>query len=194
MSAEGLRPGVRLLAARNLMVDRLTAEIAGAFASEGIESLVLKGPVLAEWLYPGEVRPYGDSDLLIAPDDWPRAVGVLKRLGFHNYLEPMGHPRMESFAGTAFLRGGDNLDLHCTLHGLEGSPDLIAASLMATAERQVIGRAELRVPGRAALLLHVGLHAAQHSHSKPIEDLRRSIERADERLWSQALELARACD
>jgi len=194
MSAHGLPPALRLLAARSLRVDQLTAEIAGAFAAEGIESLVLKGPALAEWLYPGEVRPYGDSDLMITPGDWQRAVVVLERLGFHNYLESLAHPRMESFASTAFLRGEDNLDLHCTLHGLEGSPGSIAAALMASAERQLIGGAELRVPGRAALLLNVGLHAAHHPHGKTVEDLRRAIGHADERLWWQALEQARAFD
>jgi len=45
--------------ARNFAVDALTAEVVGAFDREEIETLVLKGPVLARWLYPGEVRPYG---------------------------------------------------------------------------------------------------------------------------------------
>jgi putative nucleotidyltransferase-like protein len=194
MSAGGLPPALRVLAARNLTVDRLTAEIAGAFTAEKIESLVLKGPALADWLYSGEVRHYGDSDLMVLPEDWQPAVGVLERLGFQNYLEPMAHPRMESFAGTAFLRGEDNLDLHCTLHGLEGSPELIVSSLMAGAERQVIAGAELRVPSRAALALHVALHAAHHSEGRPIEDLRRAVAIADERLWQEALAQARAFD
>ncbi len=60
----------------------LTAEVASAFASEGIGTVVLKGPVLARWLYPGEVRPYVDADLMVAPDDRARTVSVLKRLGF----------------------------------------------------------------------------------------------------------------
>jgi hypothetical protein len=155
---------------------------------------VLKGPALAEWLYPGEVRPYGDSDLMVMPDDWQPAVAVLEGRGFKNYLEPMAHPRMESFAGTAFVRGEDNLDLHCTLHGLEASPELIVSTLMAGAERQAIGGAQLRVPSRAALLLHVALHAAHHSDGRPIEDLRRAIVLADEQLWSLALEQAQAFD
>ena len=194
MSAEGLNPADRLQAAHNLMVDHVTAEVAGAFASAGIESLVLKGPVLAEWLYAGEVRPYGDSDLLVAPTDWDRAVGVLERLGFEKYLNPLSHPPIESSTATAFLRNHDNVDLHRTLHGLEGKPDLVAASMMAGAERQLIGGAELRVPDRPALLLNVGLHAAHHAEGRPIEDLRRAIVQADERLWGQALEQAQTFD
>ena len=71
--------------ARNFAVDALTAEVAGAFGREGIETLVLKGPVLSRWLYPGEVRRYVDSDLMVAPGNRARAVGVLERLGFVEY-------------------------------------------------------------------------------------------------------------
>jgi len=193
-TALGLDPALRLVAARNLVVDQVTADVARAFAAEGIETLVLKGPVLAAWLYAGEVRAYGDSDLLIEPDDWPRAVAVLERLGFSKYLDPRTHPPIESSVATEFLRGNDNVDLHRTLQGLEGDPRLVAASLMAIAGRQGIGRVELKVLDRADVLLNVGLHAAHHGKGKPIEDLRRAIVLADEPLWWHALERARKFD
>ena len=194
MTVPGLAAALREQAVRNLMLDQLAAEVAGALAAEGIASLVLKGPVLAEWLYPGEVRPYGDSDLLIAPADWKRAIAVLERLGFEEYRDPTIHPPLPSAAATEFLRGRDNLDLHQTLPGLEGDPSVIAASLRARAERQVIGGAELRVPDRVALLLNVGLHAAHHGKGKVVEDLRRAIAQADEHMWRAALGLAREFD
>ena len=194
MTTQGLPPRMRALAAHNLMVDRLTAEVAGAFAAEGIESLVLKGPALADWLYHGEVRPYIDSDLMVSPADWRLALAVLERLGFQKYLDPTAHPPIESVAATEFLRGSQNLDLHRTLPGLEGSPEVITTSLMASSECQVIGGAELRIPGRAALLLNVGLHAAHHARGKSVDDLRRAIAQADEHLWWQALEQAREFD
>jgi hypothetical protein len=43
------------------MIDRLTAEVAGAFDDAGIDFLVMKGPVIASWLYPAEVRPYASA-------------------------------------------------------------------------------------------------------------------------------------
>jgi hypothetical protein len=194
MSAADEERVVRMLAVRNLAIDLLAAEIVAAFDREGIASLVLKGPVLAAWLYPNELRPYGDADLMVAPGDWERAVGVLGRLGFADHLGPLEHPRMESFASTAFLRGEDNLDLHCTVHGLDGDPGQIWESFLAGSEKEEIGGTELRVPGRAALALHVGLHAAHHVEGKPLEDLRRAIGRADEDTWRGALELARRLD
>jgi hypothetical protein len=53
---------------RNFAVDALTVKAAGAFGREGLETLVLKGPVLARWVYPGEVRPYIDCRLSAAQD------------------------------------------------------------------------------------------------------------------------------
>jgi putative nucleotidyltransferase-like protein len=194
VSSQGLHPVLRPYAVRNLLIDRLTAEVAGAFAAEGIETLVLKGPVLAEWLYPGDVRPYGDSDLMVAPERWEQAVGVLGRLGFADHLAPLAHPRMESHASTAFLRGADNLDLHCMLHGLEGDPEAVWGALIAGAATQIIGGAELCVPGRAALLLHIGLHAAHHAEGKALEDLRRAIAQVDGQIWREAVALGRTHD
>jgi Uncharacterised nucleotidyltransferase len=180
--------------ARNFAIDALTAEVAGAFGREGIQTLVLKGPVLAKWLYPGEVRPYNDSDLMVAPQNRARAVGVLERLGFVEDRPWVPTPLSVGIGGTEFSRGGVMVDLHCRLPGLAGDPDAIWDRFAASAERQVIGGVELRVPDRDTVLLHVVLHAAQHAHlgdGKPLEDLRRALAVVEWAEWSSALELAR---
>jgi hypothetical protein len=181
--------------ARNFAVDVLTAEVADAFDREGIETLVLKGPVLAKWLYPDEVRPYADSDLMVAPESWTRAVGVLERLGFVEYLPWMPTPLSMDIGRTTFNRDGGIVDLHRQLPELDGDPHAIWGCLSAGAERQVIGGIELRVPDRDTVLLHVVLHAAQHANlvdSRTLEDLRRALARVEESKWSSALELAHA--
>ena len=173
----------------------LTAEVAGAFGRDEIGTLVLKGPVLAKWLYPGEVRPYSDSDLMVAPANRTRAGSVLERLGFAEHSPWMPTPLSMDLGRTTFNRGGVMVDLHCQMPGLEGEPDAIWGCLDASADRQVIGGIELRVPHRDAVLLHVALHAAQHANladGRPLEDLRRALARVDESNWSSALELARA--
>jgi hypothetical protein len=182
--------------ARNFAVDALTAEVAGAFGREGIETLVLKGPMLARWLYPGEVRPYVDCDLMVAPRNRARAVGVLERLGFAKHCPWMPTPLSLDPGGTAFNRPGEGMvDLHCRLPGLDGDADAVWGRLAAGADRLVITGVELRVPDRDTVLLHVVLHAAHHADladGKPLEDLRRALARVEESQWSSALELARA--
>src|ERR1700709_2465981 len=182
---------MEMLALRNLAIDRLAAQISAVFAESGIESVVLKGAVLAAWLYPGEVRPYGDADLLVPPERWQDAVAVLEGQGFSDRLAPMAHPRMESFNSTAFLRGEENLDLHCAIHGLEAGPEAIWSAFSAGATSPESGGATVRIPNQPALLLHVALHAAPHTEAKPLEDLRRALVIADEGLWGAAWELAR---
>lgn len=177
-------------------IDATTAEVASAFGIEGIETLVLKGPVIAKWLYPGEVRPCSDSDLMVAPGDRARAVDVLERLGFTEHL-PYRPIRLSlDPGGTPFNRSGIFVDLHCQLPGLKGDPDAVWGRLAASADRQVIGGVELRVPDRDTALLHVVLHAAYHANlvdGNPREDLRRALARVEESKWSNALALARAC-
>ncbi len=194
MSAECLDPSFQL--ARNFAVDALTAEVASAFTGEGIGTVVLKGPVLARWLYPGEVRPYVDSDLMVAPENRARAVSVLERLGFAEHCAWMPTPLSLDPGGTAFnRRGGGIVDLHCQLPGLDGDPAAIWGRLAASAERQVMAGVELRVPDRDTVLLHVVLHAAHHANQvdgKPLEDLQRALALVGEAEWWRALELARS--
>ena len=158
--------------------------------------VVLKGPVLARWLYPGEVRPYVDCDLMVAPENRARAVSVLERLGFMEHLPWMPVPLSLDPGGTAFNRPGEGMvDLHCQLPGLDGDPDAIWSRLAANAKRQMIAGVELLVPDRDMVLLHVVLHAAHHANQvdgKPLEDLRRALALVEEAGWSSALELARA--
>lgn len=78
---------------RKLAIDRLSVEIVTAFGSRGIKTPLLKGAVLGEWLYPGEVHPYYNSALMIAPGDRARSVRVLERLGFQEYRPWMPSPR-----------------------------------------------------------------------------------------------------
>ncbi len=134
-------------------IDALTAEVAGTFGREGIETLVLKGPVLAKWLYPGEVHPYIDSDLMVAPENRARAVGVLERLGFVEHCPWMPTPLSLDIGCTEFNRGGGIVDLHYRLQRLDSDPDAIWGRLAASTERQVIGGVELCVPDRDTVLL-----------------------------------------
>jgi len=65
---------------------RLTAElfrILERFASEGIATLVIKGPVLAVQAYGDPaIRSYGDLDLLVRQADIRRATELMSAAGY----------------------------------------------------------------------------------------------------------------
>lgn len=177
-----------------LAIDTVTAEVIGAFEALGIDVLLVKGPVIGSWLYVGEVRPYTDGDLLVAPANWDRAVALLEEMGFQDYLRPLEHPRMESQAGTGFLRGGHSVDLHSTLSGLRADPEQVWRTLWATSETQEVGGRTVHVPDRAAVLMHIALHVLHHVEGKPLDDLARAIDIASDEDWRAAAGLAARLD
>lgn len=179
------------LTARLLLVDCLTAEVVRALARESIDCMLLKGPVIGEWLYPDAIRPYGDSDLLVPAVDWERALEVLRACGFRDYLGSLEHPRVDSAVSKPFIRGADNVDMHRSIDGLEAAPEEVWKALWGDALPQRVGGESVPVPARPAILMHIALHAAHHhSAQKPAEDLRRGIAAASLELWREAAELA----
>ncbi len=60
------------------------AEILLLLRSRDVKAVTLKGPVLAERIYPEpHQRLSGDLDLLVAPADLYRAIGLLESIGYH---------------------------------------------------------------------------------------------------------------
>ena len=187
-----------LAAARVIAVDRVTAEVAVALDRAGVDWMLLKGPALAHALYGvGEVRSYGDTDVLVDPRQRPLAIPVLQEAGFkapppaayRDRIEPHGiHLRRE--------RDGANVDLHRTLPLVRVDPAAVWDALRAGADRMTVAGAEVNVPSRPALAFHVALHAAHHgtSGSAVHEDLRRALAAFGEDVWRGAHELARHLD
>ena len=183
-----------MLTAWALYVDRLTAELADAFERREIACILLKGPVVARWLYDdGSVRSYSDCDLLVAPDQIPAAQRLLAELGFHDTASPLGHPRLDSHE---WRRGEHRVDLHSTLIGIRASPRAVWETLSPLCETTVVGGAPVQVLNVPARALHVVLHAAQHGRAepKPLEDLRRALEIVPESTWLDVAALARRLD
>jgi hypothetical protein len=68
---------------RSLQMERQLREIIEAFKQDGVQVLVLRGPALAFSLYPDPaMRPSGDLDLLVLPEQVVRARGILEGLGY----------------------------------------------------------------------------------------------------------------
>lgn len=172
-----------------LAVDAVTAEIVGAFEEAGVDSLLLKGPSVAEWLYENrDERPYIDSDLLVDPDAVPAARATLRKSGFRQEFGPLGHPGMGHSPSYAWRRDGLIVDLHEALSGANADPRRTWAALRERSVELAIGGRPVRVLGESARLVLVALHAAHHGPGRagPLEDLRRALDLAGDEDWAAA--------
>jgi hypothetical protein len=159
----------------------------------GIEAILLKGPTLARWLYDHvSMRPYVDSDLLVPPGEIGRAEEILGSLGFeHAPLDDIPHDL--PWHAHAWVRGRDgaSLDLHRTLIGPAAEPGVVWSVLSGQTERMEVAGTEVNVLVKPARALHVALHAAQDGGlAKPLEDLRRAVDRLPVAGWEEARALA----
>ena len=85
-------------------------EVLTALAARGIDPLVLKGSALAYEIYGApELRPRGDTDLLIRAGDLERTREALRDLGF---TENPGSGDEHGVRQTLFLRGPHTYDVH----------------------------------------------------------------------------------
>ena len=189
-------------AAQTLAVDAVAATVVGAMRQDGIEPVLLKGPVLAQWLYGDhEVRGYCDADVLVAPDAQLRAERVLTQLGFKRYVrewEPRARRIMLHDATWVRDSDGGIIDLHRTLPGVRHvSPERAWACLAPhTIEWEMPSPGgTVRVLDESARALLVALHAGHHlsgeeAWAPPLGDLERAVERLPDDIWAQAADLA----
>jgi Uncharacterised nucleotidyltransferase len=180
----------RALAA--LRLDAVIVEAIDALTAGGAEPILLKGPVIAGWLYdsPGD-RLYVDCDLLVAPDALQTAQDALRELGYApDQVGRMG-------AARSWSRGDDAVDLHTTLIGV-GVPPAEAWSVLSSDTELVAvgGTRTARALGEAARALHLATHVAQHEAviEKPRRDLERGLAVISRETWVAAAALARRLD
>ncbi|OHV36073.1 MULTISPECIES: nucleotidyltransferase family protein [Pseudofrankia] len=151
----------------------------------GIRPVLLKGPVTARRLYPGEHRPRVDCDLLVPPAQFARARAVLVAAGLRPYdpcpyAQMFGHP------------SGQAVDLHWTLP----VATVRAERLWAVLSRHI---AEFQLGGTVVDALDLPAHAchlAIHAVSVPARSqaARRDLDRAAARIplaiWREAMGVA----
>jgi putative nucleotidyltransferase-like protein len=191
--AEGL-----LARARTLSSDAAAVEVAEAFGTADVPVILLKGPVLANWLYPGEERVYRDADLLVPRERLRQAEEVLARLGFEAIDEGLEQPARGLLHSRPWLRERDlaQIDLHMTLHGVGVAPEETWVTLSKRTERMSLADVDVDVLEPPARALHVALHALQHEDRRgtPLEDLARALDRVPLAVWAEAAKLAESLD
>jgi glycosyltransferase involved in cell wall biosynthesis len=177
--------------------DATLAEVALALQSDGIRPLLVRGPAVARWLYndPRE-RPYGDVDLIVAPELFDAAGATLARLGFVDTSEGLRederHPNESHWFRAQPIPV--TVDLHHSLALIAVDAEEAWRLLIEGARKLRIAGVDIDVPADPAHLVVLALHAAHHGveHRKPLGDLRRAIERVDHDSWRDAAALAAA--
>lgn len=180
-------------------VDEAMAEVLDAFAAAEVQSLLLKGPVLAQVLYwAQEHRGYRDIDVLVGPSEFPGARAALARLGYRNVSEQQGVVDVGAVVHhEVWLRSRHGaplvtIDLHWRLAGWEAGEEVVWAALQRSRlSLDIVGRS-VSVPDRSGLALHVATHAVQHGGKgvKAMADLKRAIDRWPSEVWRSAAILA----
>lgn len=186
-----------MVADRLLIAEALAGHLWTTFRAEGVDMLVIKGPVLARWLYEdGEERPFNDLDVVVSPAQLHRAERALRGLGYVNNYDGRSPDFREAHADGWLHERLLTIDLHRRLWGVTADPEAAWATLWCDAGAQTMGGQRVPVPGRAAQLVLIALHAAHHGDAapNPVIDLAHAVERLAEDEWSAATELAAKID
>jgi hypothetical protein len=190
---------LRLVAVRTLWIDRTSKQVLDSLTAEGIETVLLKGPTTARWLYrPGE-RNYLDLDVLIDAVDTARVDRVLRESGYRDTRKGARPDELDDHAWNyRRLPGGDprpgvEIDLHYTLPGAKAPASTVWAELSRSSTPFPLCGGVVTALDEVGRALVLVLHAARDARRKQqsFEDLRRLVEHLPDEKWVVVAGLAR---
>ncbi len=164
-------------------------KVTGALEAAGIQTVALKGAVLAFRHYPApELRPMGDLDLLLAePSRLTEATAILVSTGWTRLFDTPRHrvfSRPDERVARPACEDPENpirIELHTSFRlPVLGRTYDGTAALVAESEAQEIGGARILVASGNALGRHLLFHAAEDFASRGL----RGIQAHDFRLLS----------
>jgi hypothetical protein len=172
--------------------------VRSSLSARSVPFLIVKGPVLAEHLYPSpDLRTYEDLDLLIPPSSFERAVDALREGGSLLIDRNWALTRADTRGQLHFqLPMGTLADVHWHLLNRESVRDGFAITTDDLFERSRevdIGGRSLPTLDRVDTLLHVALHAALSGGDRLIwlKDIERALV-VDQPPWDAVIERARS--
>lgn len=156
-----LATGARL---RDARLREVLEEVLAALGPAGVVPVALKGPILADRLYPvPALRASSDLDLLVPEDQLERSVELLLGLGFRRAPAIVDAYQRRHHHHLHLIRSpGPDVELHFNPQSAFGAR-LPAASLLARAISHRTGRGTpVRVLAPEDELLALAVHAAGH--------------------------------
>ena len=158
-----LREQFAHVSARHVRIEELRSRLDELARSQDLAAVALKGAALhTEGLYRGGERPMADLDLLVHPRDVPRAARMIVSLGYRECRRSWKERAFAPLADTGTARLGEHLDNQITieLHEriCEKLPLRISDITPAVYPAHPVPGLN-PYPSRAALMLHLLLHA-----------------------------------
>ncbi|MFP5377557.1 MAG: nucleotidyltransferase family protein [Acidimicrobiia bacterium] len=195
--AAGLVAGYHEGVDRHLRALGDLAVVGPSLDAAGLDWLVLKGPVLAEVVYPrADLRSYNDLDVLVPGRDLHAAVSAVEAAG-GRVLERNWPLLKELGVGELLvrLRHGTLLDLHWQVINERRTRrrfDVPLADLHRRARPVRLGAVEARTPDATDTLLHLCLHASLSGGNRLVwlKDVERAVA-AEPPAWEEVLDRAR---
>lgn len=160
LQREGVHRGLEMAAELRRLVD--------ALAAAGVRALAYKGPALAMQAY-GELgmRSFVDLDLLVRPDDVPRAMEILSAEGYAPALDfspaqERWFRRMDGDYPLVHRGTGLLLELHARVSSARFCMPISTDALLRRSTLVPLGGGEVRTLGGDDLLLVLAVHGAKH--------------------------------
>jgi hypothetical protein len=138
-------------------------EVLAAFETNGIRVLIIKGTGLAYDIYPSpELRPRGDTDLLIAESDLENVRGIMHGRG---YTSPITSGDTLAIRQQSFTRGGHVYDVHWNVANSPVVRDALPfAELLSRAVAIPRIAPNALAPSHVDALLLACIHRVAHHH------------------------------
>ncbi len=176
-----------------LAIDATTADVVRLLAGADVRVVLLKGATTVRWLYAAtDERIYRDVDLLVAPDQYAVAEGVLADARFRSAHVGMASQEMTPMHAQWVSSTGVLVELHRSFYGI-GAPDVHAwTELTRAAETITIAGEVIEMPALSTRSLLVALHASQHGKDErqPLQDLERACDQVPFDVWRDAAAVA----
>lgn len=156
---------------RHLLCWELLSEVSIRFAEAGIAYVAMKGPILAETVYPrSDLRSYGDLDVLVRPGQFGDALRLLEVTSATLY-EANWELMLHTLRGELNLvtRVGVPIDLHWSLlHDADTRAAFPwrSGEVLERAHQEVVAGKVVSVPDPTDQLLHLCAHACLEGGSR----------------------------
>lgn len=195
-----MRQHVARIAGITLLQQTAAAKLLRQLNDAGIPVVVLKGLALIDRIYEGiHLRPMGDIDLLVKPEDLLRADAILQDQGYAFNNGGLGYRKAfaEKFMGEVpYSQGAVVVDLHWHLVTQHWYRQITRIDFSGLWERavpmEVAGVETLRL-SKEDELLHLCFHTALHhglAHPRSGNDIARVLQQGTEVNWAEFTERA----